>query len=45
MFAGRVTFVVEKGGTIRMAFESQIRIGKHINDALATVRQLEKRAS
>jgi peroxiredoxin Q/BCP len=40
LIAGRVTFVVEKGGTIRLAFESQIRIGKHIEDALATVRKL-----
>jgi peroxiredoxin Q/BCP len=44
LIAGRVTFVIEKGGTIRMAFESQVRIGKHITDALAKVRALEQRA-
>jgi len=40
LIQGRVTFVIEKGGVIRLAFESQVRIGKHIDDALATVRRL-----
>lgn len=37
---GRVTFVFDRTGTCRMRFDSQIRFGKHVDDALAMVKQL-----
>jgi peroxiredoxin Q/BCP len=37
---GRVTFVFDKAGTVRHRFDSQIRFGKHVDDALAMVKQL-----
>lgn len=37
---GRVTFVFDRDGTCRHRFESQIRFGKHVDDALAIVKQL-----
>jgi thioredoxin-dependent peroxiredoxin len=39
---GRVTFVVDRSATIRMRFESQLRVGKHVQDALAMVKTMEK---
>jgi peroxiredoxin Q/BCP len=44
LIKGRVTFVVDRSSTIRMAFESQVRVGKHVEDALAMVKKLEARA-
>jgi len=38
---GRVTFVIDRGGTIRHVFESQVRVGKHVSEALDVVRKLE----
>jgi peroxiredoxin Q/BCP len=38
---GRVTFVVDRGGIVRMAFESQVRVNKHVREALDAVRRLE----
>ncbi|MBE2250266.1 MAG: peroxiredoxin [Myxococcus sp.] len=43
LFAGRVTFVIDRGGVIRHRFESQLRIGDHVEQALALVKQLETR--
>jgi peroxiredoxin Q/BCP len=37
---GRVTFVFDKSGTVRHRFDSQIRFGKHVDEALAIVKQL-----
>ena len=37
---GRVTFVFDKSGTCRHRFDSQIRIGKHVDEALSVVKQL-----
>jgi len=37
---GRVTFVFDKAGTVRHRFDSQIRFGKHVDEALAIVKQL-----
>jgi peroxiredoxin Q/BCP len=37
---GRVTFVVDKAGLIQHRFESQIRVGKHVDEALAMVKKL-----
>jgi peroxiredoxin Q/BCP len=37
---GRVTFVFDRSGTCRHRFDSQLRFGKHVDEALAIVRQL-----
>ena len=37
---GRVTFVFDKAGVCKSRFESQIRVGKHVDDALALVKKL-----
>jgi peroxiredoxin Q/BCP len=37
---GRVTFVFDKAGTLRHRFDSQIRFGKHVDEALAIAKQL-----
>lgn len=39
-FEGRVTFVIDRGGVVRHAFSSQIRMGAHVDEALTVVRQL-----
>ncbi|RKG59962.1 peroxiredoxin [Corallococcus sp. AB011P] len=40
LLPGRVTFVADKGGTIRYAFDSQIQVKKHAEHALDVVRSL-----
>jgi thioredoxin-dependent peroxiredoxin len=37
---GRVTYVIDKQGTVRHVFNSMTNIGKHISDALDTLRAL-----
>jgi thioredoxin-dependent peroxiredoxin len=37
---GRVTFVFDKDGKTRHRFESNIQFGKHVDEALAVVKQL-----
>jgi peroxiredoxin Q/BCP len=37
---GRVTFVFDKTGTLRHRFDSQIRFGKHVDEALAIAKTL-----
>ncbi len=37
---GRVTFVFDKTGTCKHRFDSQLRFGKHVDEALAIVKQL-----
>ncbi len=37
---GRVTFVIDKEGTVRMNYSSQINFGKHIDEALELLRTL-----
>ncbi len=37
---GRVTFVFDKTGVCKSRFDSQIRVGKHVDDALALVKKL-----
>jgi peroxiredoxin Q/BCP len=37
---GRVTFVFDKAGVVRHRFDSAIRFGKHVDEALATVKAL-----
>jgi thioredoxin-dependent peroxiredoxin len=38
---GRVTYVIDRDGTVRNVFSSMTNIGRHISDALETVRQLQ----
>lgn len=44
LIPGRVTFIVDRGGVIRHVFESQIRVGKHVDEALRVIKSLEPRA-
>ncbi len=37
---GRVTFVFDKAGMCQLRFDSTIRFGKHVDDALAVVQRL-----
>ncbi|KYF48746.1 alkyl hydroperoxide reductase [Sorangium cellulosum] len=41
LLPGRVTFVIDRDGVVRHAFSSQLRAGKHVEEALAVVRRLE----
>jgi thioredoxin-dependent peroxiredoxin len=38
---GRVTYVIDRTGTVRHVFNSMTNIGQHVNDALKVVRQLQ----
>jgi len=40
IFPGRVTFVIDRKGTIRHVFSSQLRARKHVDEALAIVQRL-----
>ena len=42
LIPGRVTFVFDKSGTVKHRFDSQLRFGKHVDEALAMVKQLAK---
>ena len=42
LLPGRVTFVFDKTGTCKHRFDSQLRFGKHVAEALAIVKQLSK---
>lgn len=37
---GRVTFVFDKAGVLRHRFESMVRFGKHVDEALEVVKRL-----
>ena len=37
---GRVTFVIDRQGTIQHVFDSQLNATKHVSEALATVKRL-----
>jgi peroxiredoxin Q/BCP len=41
---GRATFVIDRGGTIQHVFVSQLRVGTHVEQALATVKALAANA-
>jgi len=41
LLPGRVTYVIDRQGTVRLVFNSMTRISHHIDDALDTVRQLQ----
>ena len=36
----RVTFVIDRDGTIRHVFQARLRFGKHVDEALGVVRKL-----
>lgn len=40
LLPGRVTFVFDKNGVCKSRFDSQLRVGKHVDDALVLVKQL-----
>jgi peroxiredoxin Q/BCP len=41
LLPGRVTYVIDRQGTVRHVFSSMTNIGQHVSDALETVRQLQ----
>ena len=41
LLPGRVTYVIDRTGTVRHVFGSQMNIGRHVEDALAVVKQLQ----
>ena len=45
LFAGRVTFVIDKQGIIRHVFNSQMAFDRHISESLNTLKALNTEAS
>jgi thioredoxin-dependent peroxiredoxin len=41
MVPGRVTYVIDRTGTVRHVFNSMTNIGRHVNDALDVVKKLQ----
>ena len=41
LLPGRVTYVIDRAGTVQHVVNTQLRIGKHIDSALAVVRELQ----
>jgi thioredoxin-dependent peroxiredoxin len=41
LIAGRVTFVIDRAGVIRHRFDSQVRVTKHVAEALRIVKSLQ----
>ena len=41
LLPGRVTYVIDRAGTVRHIFNSMTNIDKHVSDALEVVRQLQ----
>ena len=37
---GRVTYVIDRGGTVRHVFDSQLQATRHIDEALGVIRKL-----
>ncbi len=42
LIPGRVTFVIDKAGVVRMRFDSQIQARKHVSEALEVVKKLNQ---
>jgi len=40
LIPGRVTFVIDRGGVVRMRFDSQLQAKRHIAEALTVVKKL-----
>jgi thioredoxin-dependent peroxiredoxin len=45
LIAGRVTYVIDQDGVLRHRFDSALLMGKHVTEALSTVRALGSAAS
>ena len=45
LIPGRVTFVIDRAGVIRHRFDSQVRVQKHVAEALEIVRKLEGKSA
>jgi peroxiredoxin Q/BCP len=45
LIPGRVTYVIDRSGTVRHVFKSMTNIGQHVNDALTVVKQLQAEAT
>lgn len=41
LLPGRVTYVIDRQGTVRHVFNSMTRIGRHVDDALDMVKKLQ----
>jgi peroxiredoxin Q/BCP len=41
LLPGRVTYVIDRTGTVRYLFNSMTRVDQHVRDALDTVRELQ----
>ena len=41
LIPGRVTYVIDREGTVRQIFNSMTNISGHVNDALEMVKQLQ----
>ena len=41
LIPGRVTYVIDRDGTVRHVFNSMTNISQHVNDALKVVRELQ----
>jgi len=41
LIPGRVTYVIDRQGTVRHSFSSMTNIGQHVSDALRVVRRLQ----
>jgi peroxiredoxin Q/BCP len=41
LLPGRVTYVIDRTGTVRHVFNSMTNIGRHVNDALGVVKKLQ----
>jgi peroxiredoxin Q/BCP len=41
LLPGRVTYVIDRQGTVRHSFNSMTNIGQHVSDALKVVKELQ----
>ena len=41
LLPGRVTYVIDTTGTVRYVFNSQLNIGRHVEDAVGVVKKLQ----
>jgi thioredoxin-dependent peroxiredoxin len=40
LLPGRTTFVIDRHGIVRHVFDSQLRIGRHVQEALAVIKRI-----
>jgi thioredoxin-dependent peroxiredoxin len=41
LLPGRTTYVIDRAGTVRYVFSSQLNVGRHVEDALSVVQKLQ----